>query len=182
MHAQALAPEPFHRLPALIGRLPLPSEAATRLPPSLRRALGLRISPRQLFAAAVPGGLLLGWLASFAVDPEMIQRGGKPYIARLDDGVQVELAAPFEGYPIDPAPFGYGPREMPPADYLNAGIADAGAYAEGLEPDGREAVAAPVSEVEAVEAESPPPEVAVAPAPAPAARPVIQVVPQDTPL
>lgn len=182
MYAQPLAPDPLQRLPEWIGRLPLPSEADARLPAPLRRALELRhrlpqVTARQVFAAAIPGGLLLGWLASFAVDPEILQRGGKPYIGRLDDGVQVELAAPFEGFPVDPAPFGYGPREMPPAEYLNAGIADAGAYADGLEPDGGEAAAAPVSDTTGeAQAASPTPEVASAPAP------LIQVVPQDTPL
>lgn len=177
--------EPLHRLPELLARLPLPSEVwartEPRLPEPVRDLLALRHrlpslphpSARQLFAAAVPVGLMLGWLASFAVNPEIEQRGGKPYAEVAADGVDVQLprlAYEAEGFPEDPAPFGYGPR----AEYLNAGLADAGAYAEQAAPDS----AAAVQDGEVLGEEA-----ADAPAQEPrfTSQPVIEVVPQDTP-
>src|SRR5262245_61550560 len=109
--------EPFQRLPDLLGRLPLPSEVwaaiERRLPQPVLRVLALRhrlpalprLTGPQLFAAIVPAGLVLGWLMSLAVNPEIMQRGGKPYLDRLEDGVRVELprlAYAYDGYPEDP--------------------------------------------------------------------------------
>jgi hypothetical protein len=95
----------LQRLPDLLDRLPpIPD-----LPEPLRRfgARLSRLNAWQVFAAMVPAGLTLGLLLSLAVDPEMLQRAGKPYIERLDDGVRVELAQADNSYPVDPAPFGY---------------------------------------------------------------------------
>lgn len=95
----------LQRLPDLLDRLPhIPA-----MPEPLRRfgARLSRLNTWQVFAAMVPAGLALGLLMSLAVDTEMLQRAGKPYIERLDDGARVEMARSDDGYPVDPAPFGY---------------------------------------------------------------------------
>jgi hypothetical protein len=173
----ALPSDPLQRLPELLGRLPLPSEVWPRLPEPVRRAAALwqRVPPfphltgPQVFAAVVPAGLVLGWLASFAVNPDIIQRGGAPYIERLEDGVRVELSQPayaYDGYPVDPAPFGYG--NAPRAELLSASIADVGQYADDAEGD--------------AEGAAPEPAVVEGAVPDNDTSPVIAVVRQDTPI
>jgi len=185
--------EPFHRLPELLGRLPLPAEAWAKLAPHVPApvhdvlgrvgALARRIpdfSARQIFAAVVPAGLLLGWLVSYAVDPEIMQRGGKPYSEVAVDGVQVELpklAYEYDGYPEDAAPFGYGPQR---AEYMNAGLVDAGQYSDTAGPAGADEPDADAVRDGQVLGEDD----GDAPVQQPVftSRPVIEVVPQETPL
>ena len=141
----SLRGQPLRRAPALLARMPLPAEAWERisptLPPSVHRLLDLRHRlPRPsgpwLVAGAIPAGLLLGCLVSWAVDPAIMQHGGKPYAEAGNAGVQVRLprhAGLDEAFPEDPAPFGYPDQPVPA--HLAAGIAEAGDYADEGEPD-----------------------------------------------
>lgn len=166
----------LQRLPDWLDRLPpIPD-----LPLPLRRAIENRprLTGWRLFAAMVPAGLVAGFLASLAVNPEIMQRGGKPYIGVLEDGARVELASSaqayaYDGYPVDPAPFGYGERDAPGAPHLTTGIAEAGEYADALNPA---AAPASVSDGQVLGEDA-------APTPqSPPSVPLIQVVPQDTPI
>ncbi|WEK47961.1 MAG: hypothetical protein P0Y56_06595 [Candidatus Andeanibacterium colombiense] len=145
------------------------------LPPSVVRVIERRphIGGRQLFAVMIPAGLLLGWLASYVVDPEIMRLGGKPYSEVAATGVRVQLAPrgpQYEGFPEDPAPHGYGKAPRP--DYLNGGIAEAGDYADAEAKEGAAQAAPVVTDGQVLGA-------GVAPAQAKAA-PIVQAVPQES--